>query len=466
LALFFRSRWRTVISLLVAIPLFVTMLMHSGDAMAQPSSEPRIRVMLVENAASVTFKTLGDYELLNEYTGAAIASPRAGEVWTISRQGSQVQVVRGTDVLGAFRGPLLLQEATGALSLMGAGNTVSERTIREGVSVISAGGQVSVLPTDSRQLAVADKRGTSSVTVAQAGDGVFSLEVNGTFKRYRGELRIISNGGGLLAVNTLPMEHYLYSVVPSEVLYGWPEETYKAQAVAARSFALYNMRNREFYDVCPTDWSQVYHGYDQERAATTRAVEATRGEILAYGGKPIEAYFHASSGGYTEFAEEVWRYPVPYLRPVIDPYDVNNLYYNWQVTYSADQLKDQLARLNYSFSTVADLDVMAMTSSGHRVKRLLVEGTGLQGESQRMVIENADQVRRALGLRSSLFTMQKETDPAGRLQQVTFHGNGWGHGLGMAQWGAYGMAKQGWCYRDILHHYYKGVTLEGNYGRN
>ncbi|MHB8184179.1 MAG: hypothetical protein ACYDDN_10595, partial [Candidatus Desulforudaceae bacterium] len=165
----------------------MTMLMHSGDAMAQPSSEPRIRVMLVENAASVTFKTLGDYELLNEYTGAAIASPRAGEVWTISRQGSQVQVVRGTDVLGAFRGPLLLQEATGALSLMGAGNTVSERTIREGVSVISAGGQVSVLPTDSRQLAVADKRGTSSVTVAQAGDGVFSLEVNGTFKRYRGE---------------------------------------------------------------------------------------------------------------------------------------------------------------------------------------------------------------------------------------------------------------------------------------
>lgn len=81
-----------------------------------------------------------------------------------------------------------------------------------------------------------------------------------------------------------------------------------------------------------------------------------------------------------------------------------------------------------------------------------------------MVIENADRVRVALGLKSSFFTMLKETGPAGQLQRVTFNGNGWGHGLGMSQWGAYGMAHQGHGYRDILHYYYRGVTLEANYG--
>lgn len=458
-------RCSAVLRVLLAIPLLlVVLLMNTGDASAQQAAEPQIRVLLIEDAPSVTFKTVGSRELVNEYTGAVIASPRSGEVFTVSWQRSQLQVARGSDVLGSFRGPLVLQETSGTLCLLGAGDTGSERAIREGIAVVGASGQVSVLPCDARQLVVANSRGTSTVNVASPGDSVFSLEQSNTFKRYRGELRLIADSAGLLAINTLSIEQYLYSVVPSEALIGWPEETYKAQAVAARSYVLFSRKPNSLYDVCQTHMTQVYHGYDQERAVTTRAVKASRGEVLVYEGKPIAAYFHSSSGGYTENIEDVWTYPVAYIRSVPDPYDANGQHYNWQVSYSADQLREQLASRNYLFSTVANVEVMAKTASGHRVKRLLVEGKGTRGEPQMMVIENADRVRVALGLKSSFFTMLKETGPAGQLQRVTFNGNGWGHGLGMSQWGAYGMAHQGHGYRDILHYYYRGVTLEANYG--
>ncbi len=127
-------------------------------------------------------------------------------------------------------------------------------------------------------------------------------------RRYRGSLELRHRGAGLTAVNIVPVDDYLLSVVPEEMPTDWPAEALKAQSVAARSFAL-KSRGRhaaEGYDLCTTTHCQLYKGIASEKTASTAAVRATRGEVLTYGGQPIEALFHTDSGGMTESSEDVW----------------------------------------------------------------------------------------------------------------------------------------------------------------
>ena len=127
-------------------------------------------------------------------------------------------------------------------------------------------------------------------------------------RRYRGALELRHRGAGLTAVNIVPVDDYLLSVVPEEMPTDWPAEALKAQSVAARSFAL-KSRGRhaaEGYDLCTTTHCQLYKGIASEKTASTAAVRATRGEVLTYGGQPIEALFHTDSGGMTESSEDVW----------------------------------------------------------------------------------------------------------------------------------------------------------------
>lgn len=276
-------------------------------------------------------------------------------------------------------------------------------------------------------------------------------------RRYRGALELRHRGAGLIAVNIVPVDDYLLSVVPEEMPIDWPAEALKAQSVAARSFAL-KSRGRhaaEGYDLCTTTHCQLYKGIASEKTASTAAVRATRGEVLTYGGQPIEALFHTDSGGMTESSEDVWGNPIPYLRAVRDT-PLGTM--PWTKTMSTADLEKKLAAKGHAIGRLRAIELSPLavgraakdrTASG-RVKAMTVTGT------KGSVTLSGTAWRSLLGLKSTLFDAKLTKDT------VTFTGFGAGHGLGISQWGAERMAVGGASYADILHHYYTGVTLQHN----
>lgn len=287
---------------------------------------------------------------------------------------------------------------------------------------------------------------------AKAGE----LSLDG--RRYRGALELRHKGGGLTAVNIVPVDDYLRSVVPEEMPVDWPAEAIKAQSVAARSFALASRGRHagESYDLCTTTHCQLYTGTAAEKSASNAAIKATRGEVLTYGGKPIEALFHTDSGGMTENSEDVWGSHVPYLRAAKD---TPTKTMPWTKTISRADLERKLAAKGHDIGKVRSLALSPLaighaakdrTASG-RVKTMTVKGTKgtatLSGTTWRSL----------LGLKSTLFDAKLTKDA------VTFTGYGSGHGLGISQWGAERMAAKGKSYADILHHYYTGITLQQLY---
>ena len=148
--------------------------------------------------------------------------------------------------------------------------------------------------------------------------------------RYRGNLRAIHSGSGFKVVNRLSLEGYLRGVVPRESPSSWPQAALRAQAVAARSYAVRGIKDQGDFDLYCTVSSQVYNGYDGEADSTNAAVKATAGVVPTSGGRPIVAYFFSTSGGHTENIENVWGgSPVPYLKGVPDPYDTASPYHRW-----------------------------------------------------------------------------------------------------------------------------------------
>lgn len=287
---------------------------------------------------------------------------------------------------------------------------------------------------------------------AKAGE----LSLDG--RRYRGALELRHRGGGLTAVNIVPVDGYLRSVVPEEMPVDWPAEAIKAQSVAARSFALASRGRHasEGYDLCTTMHCQLYTGTAAEKSASDAAIKATRGEVLTYGGKPIEALFHTDSGGMTENSEDVWGSHVPYLRAAKDT-PAKTM--PWTKTISRADLGRKLAAKGHTIGRVRSLALSPLaigraakdrTASG-RVKTMTVKGTKgtatLSGTTWRSL----------LGLKSTLFDAKLAKD------MVTFTGYGSGHGLGISQWGAERMAAKGASYAEILHHYYTGTKLQQLY---
>lgn len=276
-------------------------------------------------------------------------------------------------------------------------------------------------------------------------------------RRYRGSLELRHRGAGLTAVNIVPVDDYLLSVVPEEMPTDWPVEALKAQSIAARSFAL-KSRGRhaaEGYDLCTTTHCQLYKGIASEKTASTAAVRATRGEVLTYGGQPIEALFHTDSGGMTESSEDVWGSHVPYLRAVRDT-PLGTM--PWTKTVSTADLEKKLAAKGHNIGRLRTIELSPLavgraakdrTTSG-RVRAMTVTGT------KGSVTLSGTAWRSLLGLKSTLFSAKLTKDT------VTFTGFGAGHGLGISQWGAKRLAETGSSYADILHHYYTGVTLQHN----
>ncbi|QUL54583.1 stage II sporulation protein D [Paenibacillus tritici] len=284
-------------------------------------------------------------------------------------------------------------------------------------------------------------------------------------------------------IETLPLEEYVSGVLAAEMPADFELEALKAQAVAARTFIARRLLAGDHSgvpvpeaDVSDTVSHQAYiskAALERDWASAKgraglaklkRAVLETRGMIMTYKGQPITASFFASSGGYTENSEEYWNAAVPYLRSVASPWELEitpNLAATY--TFSIPELRSKLGLRARDLPVAANLaasgktlppsnlssaglpaEVLSLTA-GHRVKKISIGGTVFTGR----------EVREKLGLRSSQFTWKRK---AGKVQ-ITTYGNG--HGVGMSQWGANGMAKQGKTATQILKHYYSGVTFTG-----
>ncbi len=275
------------------------------------------------------------------------------------------------------------------------------------------------------------------------------LTLNG--KGYRGVLVLHAEAQKLIAVNRLPVERYLYGVLPREVPHDWPIEALKAQAVAARTYAYSQMQraNGLPYDVEATVMSQVYGGLDGEQPATSRAVDETANEILTWNGQSVIAYFHSHSGGRTEDPANVWGASLPYLVSRDDPYSLQGDPMRWQARF---HWRDVRARLERAYPHIGRLRGIAVGArAGKRAVKMKLVGT----RSSEMI--SANRLRILLGpavLKSTAFEMKRND------RQVVFSGTGYGHGVGLSQWGAYAMASAGKGYREILSFYYHGVTIQ------
>lgn len=264
---------------------------------------------------------------------------------------------------------------------------------------------------------------------------------------YRGILQILkTKAEKLSAINILDLEDYIKGVLYHEISHTWPVEAIKAQAIASRTYAIYQSQqkyNDDFYLNADVS-SQVYKGAFAEKFRTNKAVEETTGEILMHRGKVLPAFFHATCGGKTEKASTLWKVSSRPLRGIRCSFCVNSPYYNWKNTISLDEIHE---KLNIR-GKIKSIKVISRTRSG-RAKVLRIKA------DEKIKIRGKD-FRNMIGprnLKSTNFNIKVKADEA----KLT--GNGWGHGVGMCQWGAFAMAKKGYNYKQILEHYYPGAKI-------
>lgn len=271
-------------------------------------------------------------------------------------------------------------------------------------------------------------------------------------QRYRGSFVVHGRLRGLTAVNHLHIEKYLYGVVPKEMSWLWPVEALMAQAIASRTYALY-IRSKQpenrIYDLVSTTASQVYGGYNAEKERATRAVDDTFGKIMLFDGKLIIAYFHANSGGYTESSTNVWGADVPYLKSVADQFSSLPSTRKWSLSLSYGELETLLRSSRLNIGKIEQIQFEGRSKSG-RIKSFVIVSdkgkTNLSGNNFRLKVG-------AASLKSTWF--DTKTGKSG----IVFKGRGYGHGVGMSQWGAHQMALADYSHDTILKHYYQGIEI-------
>lgn len=254
-------------------------------------------------------------------------------------------------------------------------------------------------------------------------------------------------------INEVPIEEYVVGVLAGEMPVEFELEALKAQAVAARSYVMIQMeRNiKKDYDVVDTVMNQVYldkehlmsvwkESYTDNINKIKMAVLSTKGEYISYEGKVAEALFFSTSPGMTENSEDVFTNKVAYLRSVESPWDQISPVFTTNTTFT---LKDFYSKLGLSYSDKVNIQVTSKTSTG-RVQKIKINNKELTG----------NYVCSKLGLRSTFFEIIQEGT------KIVIKNKGFGHGVGMSQYGAQGMAREGYNYQDILKHYYTGVEIK------
>ena len=309
-------------------------------------------------------------------------------------------------------------------------------------------------------------------------------------RTYRGNIGVRRNRGHLTVINRVSLEEYLLSCVPAEMPSSWPIEALKAQAVAARSETMSKLgrHKADGFDICSEQHCAVYRGIGNEQKNTTRAVLETRGEILSSSGRPVGAVYADNCGGWGSRPDEVWGSPMPGLAAVCDlrgaecaawerltvspdmrdrfifqrpdswcfQADRPSANFRWTRSYLESELS-QIINRKYRVGRLKKITIRSHTREG-RVTEIEVEGI-----SGRQVIKR-DSIRSALGgLRSNFFTMEMLPAPGDREFQYIFIGAGWGHGVGLCQTGARGLALSGKKSPEILLHYYPGAGRKNLY---
>ncbi|MGK7941133.1 MAG: SpoIID/LytB domain-containing protein [Crocosphaera sp.] len=330
--------------------------------------------------------------------------------------------------------------------------------VKKGVNTVQVGSSTPAIVRDAGGRAIGNLAALDGFTVKPRGNGVNLNQWNSNHliiepkddgvvwigdRWYRGKVRIIRQGKGVTALNLVDLEEYLYSVVGAEAYPTWPQEALKSQAVVARTYALYkaSRASNRYYDLDTTTNTQVYKGLETEFVTTHDAVKATNGEVLTYQGKVILSAFHSSSGGHTENVEDVWSSPLPYLRGVVD-YDQLAPVFQWSQTFSAWEMGRRIGGVGAVRSLLPE-----KTTPHGRIITLKVVGS----RGSRNITD--DQLRKALKLKSTLFTVSKHKG------MFTIEGRGYGHGIGLSQWGSHYLAQKGIPYHQILSHYYKNAQL-------
>ena len=248
---------------------------------------------------------------------------------------------------------------------------------------------------------------------------------------------------------------YLVGLINCEISSAWPMEAVKAQAVVARSYAVYqrDARKNSVYQLESTVMDQVYSGFDNEDSRAVRGVRETAGEVLKYDGKTVQAFFHSSCGGHTEASENVWTFGLPYLRGVDCKYCLTSPSVSWVQNIPLRKLEILLKKGGFDAPGLRGIIPLSRNGSG----RITALGIICERGSRNIL---AVDFRKTIG-----YGVIKSTNFDVRIcgQNAVFTGTGYGHGVGLCQWGAKKRAEEGFSYREILSYYYPGTTLEKIY---
>ena len=372
-----------------------------------------------------------------------------------------------------YRGTIRFQSAKKWLDRL-----ISEFAKRSGKIVMSQDLKILVGRSEKIVLIDSDKEIiiTDTITgkILFVGDGPFAISLKGKFfevngekkeskiltiesqdgivfagdKKYRGKLSLYNIENEIHVINVIPVEEYLYGVLPKEMPAEWSKQALMAQAIASRTYALYmkEMNINNIYDLESDTNYQVYGGYEAESKKSNAAVDDTAGIVLTTSGNLVAAFFHSDSGGYTESSENVWGKKLPSLESFKDNFSLRKKAGNWQLFLSYKEIarifgiriKKKLRIKTIEKTKSRRLKIARIISKGHSID---VKGYNL---------------RKRIGftrLKSTLFKIYHTK------KGIVFKGSGYGHGVGMSQWGASKMANSGYSYKDILKFYYKGIDF-------
>lgn len=274
-----------------------------------------------------------------------------------------------------------------------------------------------------------------------------TVEIAG--KTYRGGVLLRAQSGGVQAINVVDMDDYVRGVVASEMPASWPAGALAAQAIIARTYVAARINPAQPYDTCATESCQVYGGVAAEKPSTDAAVKATAGQVVAYAGKAASTYFSSDSGGYTASAAEVWGMnSLPYLPAQADPFSLGGPRSQWSLQVPKAQVQNVAARYGARVGPLTSVVVSKMSDSGRPQE---ITFTGAKGTFKLTGAEAGGFIR-ALGAGSSRATLSG-------INPLVVSGTGQGHGVGLSQYGALGMARKGYDHLHILGFYYPGTVL-------
>ncbi|MDR0956467.1 MAG: SpoIID/LytB domain-containing protein [Endomicrobium sp.] len=272
---------------------------------------------------------------------------------------------------------------------------------------------------------------------------------------YSGYLVLKKSANKINVINVLPIEDYIKGVLPKEVGVDWKMEALKTQAVVSRTYVVSNFGRHaaQGFDMCATVHCQVYGGLRTENRSTNQAVTETKRKVLSYKGQFAQTVFHANCGGNTEDPKHVWNLEnaQPYLKSIKCGYCYNAPYSKWEQELDIDFINKKLTNNNINIGKIKNIKIKKETSSS-TVKEVEIS------HSKGKLILNAYKFRLNVDpwkIKSHTFSSIKKYK-----DKICFKGSGWGHKVGLCQWGAKGMSENGKTYKEILEYFYPGTKVE------